>query len=152
MTTNPTCPECNTPVDEHPKGRCMDAWVHQKVYDKPVYTQDELAQRYESECASIIVTTIDRKIVNYDDIRISRVSSDIAAAMQALKKLETDGFRWSISFSEEMLYVGYPPVWAPGYRVVVRRMGVIEREEHIQIGTELPLAISRALIKAVDDD
>ena len=45
--TNLACPHCDTSVDEHEAGRCLDAWVSQHIRGHPVWTNSrEMADSY----------------------------------------------------------------------------------------------------------
>ena len=147
MNNKLNCPECGVEIDEHETGRCLDAWVHGFVMGKPVYTQDELAERNERGCGFIIVTMVDGEIVNYDDSTMPRYSTDIASAQRVVNKLDDDG---------KIIFLNVVYRFIPKRQVVV----VIEKEDETAIhnhryitGKALyaPLAICRAKIKAVSN-
>ena len=86
MNSKLLCPKCGVEIDEHEAGRCLDAWIHGFVMGKPVYTQDELAERNERGCGFIIVTMVGGKIVSYDDALMPRYSTDIAPAWKVMER------------------------------------------------------------------
>ena len=74
------CPFCNTPVDEHPANRCMDAWAAKSFgWTKKVYDNEPNgAWCWEGEHQGDGV----RSFVAFSDWS---PSTDIAAAMGALE-------------------------------------------------------------------
>jgi hypothetical protein len=71
------CPECKVHVDEHEAGRCMDAWVAEKVMDEQGWNWHG-AFGHKRE-----------RVVAYETLHYS---TDIAAAWKVVEKMENLGF------------------------------------------------------------
>ena len=44
------CPHCDTSVDEHEAGRCLDAWVAEKVFGRPPTREDWTYCLWKTDC------------------------------------------------------------------------------------------------------
>ena len=128
MTDKLCCPECGTHIDEHPKGRCLDAWAGEDVmgYD---YTgnKPELKERWIG--------------------RPDRYSSRIAAAWVLVEKVaDLHGCQFSIE------RVGKPwEIRCGKYGAVVSGGDLQYERPDLTLAVyadSAPLAITRASIKA----
>ena len=80
MTKQWHCPTCNTEIDEHEVGECLDLWVGEDVMG-----HDYTGKHPERESRWIG--------------RPDRYSKRISPAMQAAEKMRADGWAFEISLS-----------------------------------------------------
>ena len=86
------CPNCDTSVDEHDSGRCLDAWVSEVVFGEPAKWWEVPGHRHDYWKDTGTVIT-----------ELSHYSTDIAAAWEVVEKL---GF--------SIWCAGGPDVWEWG--------------------------------------
>jgi len=80
------CPHCDTPIDEHPANRCLDAWVAEAVMGLTyVFFDVELLERASQG----------RMAAYY--------STDIAAAWQIIEKLRKQDMYYKLGFNGDGL-------------------------------------------------
>ena len=95
MTDKLCCPECGVHVDEHPKGRCLDAWAAEVVMGLPVkfHTDNPNNEKY------FYLDIIGRDGICMD---VEKYSERIADAWKLVKKIREDPFGVGVRFADEI--------------------------------------------------
>ena len=117
------CPHCDTSVDEHEAGRCLDAWVAEAVMGcKP-------ADRQASPDGIVSLTESDDRIIYLPDWS---PSAKIAAAWEVVGRF----FRFDVG-TDGMLYLC--------------EVGISPTRKFIASADTAPLAICRAALKGSEE-
>jgi len=121
------CPHCDTSVDEHDSGRCLDAWVAEAVMGLDVHKPHEAVAAFRGQFS-----------VGKHDMPLLRYSIDIAAAWEVVGRVGKNHLIQLTGF----LYEGRLNYW----RFDIRESDMGPRSD------TAPLAICRAALKAGIND
>ena len=135
MNNKLNCPECGVEIDEHDAGRCLDAWVAEKIMDdNPHWLGDGI------EVNILSIGESGDEVLHY--------STNIAAAWQVVEKMRDSGLCPTVYWDD-----GDDIPDCTGWQVCMAHYGNTEDEFRLYDGwaSTAPLAICRAAIKAVSN-
>ena len=130
----PKCPRCNTPIDEHEAGRCLDAWVAEAVMDAAGHWIDPIVRASEPHDTLIE----DDFVAMMYAVYLSHYSTDIRAAWGVVERVRQPERRFYIASDRAGCFLAVFDESGIGWIV----HGDAEADA-------VPLAICRAAIKAV---
>jgi len=133
------CPECGTEIDEHPAGRCLDAWVAEVVMGWEHISENE-PFRFLKERGGCI-TEHGAEIFPHEKGTIPelwRPSTDIAAAWVVVEKMHKEGWAFEISIHDVT------------FDVVIWKNPLVDFDGSTK-DKNICLAICRAALKSVSD-
>ena len=123
------CPECEVHIDEHPKGKCLDAWVAEKVMGWERHSNMWM-RRVDKGPLRLVPSAY---ISEWEPSTPTAATWEVVEKMQTICRIDVENYKTG-GYSKDNIVVCVYSVDFPKIRIVA---------------SSAPLAICRSAIKAV---